>query len=83
MPLRSLSQQIDEKMGNRMKVRITTEHGEFEAELDEGMTVNDLFPTGQLTKDGEFSSTLVSFIVPEDIRVTMLKSLIRIVEEDL
>ena len=64
-----------------MKVRITTQHGQFEAELDEGVTVNDLFPLPE-----EQSLAIVRFVVYDDaqhVRVTMLKSLIRIVEEDL
>lgn len=63
-----------------MKVRITTPHGQFDAELDEGTTVAKLF---------NGSGNTVTFTVigeGEDgqrIRVTMLKSLIRVVEEDL
>ena len=65
-----------------MKVRITTQHGEYEAKLDEGMTVADLFTKAE----DHIQMGTVSFTVYDDaqhIRVTMLKSLIRIVEEDL
>jgi len=70
-----------------MKVRITTQHGAFDAELDEGMTATDLFPSSSSDPiDGGFPNTLVSFVVTAEdapVRVTMLKSLTRIVEEDL
>ena len=59
-----------------MKVRITTQHsGTFEAELGEGMTVEDLF--------GDKGT--VSFSVTEGdstTRVHMLRRLILVVEEE-
>ena len=62
-----------------MKVRITTQYGEFTAELDKDMKAVNLF--------SELAGETVGFtVMPEDgnpIRVTMLKRLIRIVEEDL
>ena len=80
-----------------MKVRITTQYGEFTAELDEGVIVDDLFaiapwPTrAPWPKDPKPDSIIpgqtANFTAMGDdgnpTRVTMLKSIIRIVEEDL
>ena len=65
-----------------MKVRITTQYGAFDAELDDETTVEDLFIPDAI--DGRM--TVVFIVTAEDgqrIRVTMLKSLIRIVEEEI
>ena len=74
-----------------MKVKITTQYGEFAAELDEGVKVADLFAITIWPKDPEPDAIIpgqtVSFTTMDDdgntTRVTMLKSLIRIVGEDL
>ncbi len=60
-----------------MKVRITTQHsGSFDAELDEGTTVAELF-----NDKGSVSFT-VSTEEGSSTRVTMLRRLILVVEEE-
>jgi len=67
-----------------MKVRITTQYGAFDAELPEGTAIHNLFSDKRGSED---VGSLVDFIVTDEggqrIRVTMLKSLIRIVEEEI
>lgn len=61
-----------------MKVRITTQYGEFTAELDEGMKAVDLFPTIEME-----TTSFTHMTDDGPIRVTMRKRDIHLVEEDL